>query len=323
MASRENLPLNGEGISSLGSGEMLGKGSAVAQFSAWGQNIGGGGVAGAGPGQDSWITPGGLCQGLCWAGSENWARLQAGPQAHPQAKSRLFPPLHTQPWASSPPTSVKPGPGWGPGPAPLLPAHFPAPSDPGPAASKGGSCRSSWLASGRWKPGVGPALAGWLRLGRQASRPRQRSGGISELPTGCRPEAGAGLGWPSWLRPLKSLPPGSEASPPPAPLCPSVSEPQRPPRARTQPQAGGSVLLSAVVGLRGRAVSSPDPSLLPPGLTCNLLSRGCSACLLPSRSTQSMWSRSGRPEVLHPSLELLMMDWLLQHLPTLSPALCV
>lgn len=120
-----------------------------------------------------------------------------------------------------PPSSMKPG--SSPalardlGPVPLLPAHFPVLSDPGPAVSEGEATRAAgWPLGGRNWACIQPMQAGSGR-GSQASRPQQQSEEISELPPGWRPEARAGLGWPCWLRPLRSLFPASEASRPPPP----------------------------------------------------------------------------------------------------------
>lgn len=101
----------------------------MAQFSASG--AGGGGVKTALPGPPG-SHPGSPQDGqtLWGLASESRARLQADPRGlsplHPQ---------HTQGWAPSLPSSVEPGSSpvlaRDPGPPPLLPAHFPAPSDPG------------------------------------------------------------------------------------------------------------------------------------------------------------------------------------------------
>lgn len=130
-----------------------------------------------------------------------------------------------------------------PGPVPLLPAHFPVLSDPGPAMSEGEATRAAgWPLGGRNRDCIQPMQAGSGR-GSQASRPQQQSEEISELPPGWRPEARAGLGWPRWLRPLRSLFLASEASPPP----PSSSHSSLPTCLRTAASSSSTFQLKELV----------------------------------------------------------------------------
>lgn len=191
------MHLDGEGISSADPGRSLGRSLPRPSSQPRGQEVGV--EAGVAPGPGSPVA--GLCQGgqalLAWLPRAGLGSrpgfgqlLRSGlHRLRPDTQGGALPTLFCGAW-------ILPSPGQGPRPAPLPPAPFPAPPDPGPAVSAEGGRADGLHLGGRSWASAGPAAGrGWEE---QASRPRQRSGGISELPTGWRPEGGAGLGWPGW-----------------------------------------------------------------------------------------------------------------------------